>query len=122
MNGNLRDVPRRRPHRDPTGKTALFSSAPAVPGSADEHARGHEPAPATDERTDALFARVERRPGTLVVECSACDHKTRVGFVDFALLNLPFALWLPLPGLRFNRRMTCPACGQWAWMRAHWLD
>jgi hypothetical protein len=68
----------------------------------------------------ALFGDV-RQPGTLVVECSACGESTRVSYVDFALANLPFSVWLPpLPNLPFNRRMTCPACGEWTWVRAHW--
>ena len=63
-----------------------------------------------------------RRAGTSVVECSACDARTRVGYLDFVLLNLPVGVWLPLPGLAYNRRMTCPACGQWTWLQAHWFD
>ena len=31
MSGNLRDLPSHRERRDPTGKAALFSSAPSVP-------------------------------------------------------------------------------------------
>jgi hypothetical protein len=68
----------------------------------------------------ALFSDV-RQPGTVVVECGSCEASTRVSYVDFALANLPFSVWLPpLPALRFNRRMTCPACGEWTWTRAHW--
>ena len=68
----------------------------------------------------ALFSDV-RQPGTLVVECSTCGESTRISYVDFALANLPFSVWLPpLPNLQFNRRMTCPACGEWTWVRAHW--
>lgn len=106
MSGNLRDVSRRR-HRDPSGKAALFShgSPPIEPADGQPREEASE----------------ERKAATLVVECSACDTDTRVNYLDFILLNLPFALWLPLPGLRFNHRMTCPACGEWTWLRANWL-
>ena len=97
--GYLRDVGARprRPARDPLGKAALFSDEPIV--TADE-----------------------RRVGTLVVECRECGESTRVSYVDFVRANLPFAVWLPpLPNIPFNRKMSCPACDEWAWMRAHWL-
>ena len=48
-------------------------------------------------------------------------HATTDNYLDFLLLNLPLGVWLPLPGLGFNRRMTCPACGQWTWLQAHWF-
>ncbi len=94
MSEYLRDVaPRpRRPTRDPLGKAALFSD-------------------------DA------RRPGTLVVECSACGESSRMTYLEFALAHLPFSMWLPpLRQLPYNRRITCPACAEWAWVRAHWLQ
>ena len=41
----------------------------------------------------------------------------------FALAHLPFSMWLPpLRQLPYNRRITCPACTEWAWVRAHWLQ
>jgi hypothetical protein len=102
----LRDVGGRRGSRDPSGKAALFShgASPIV---------GDTPAPEPPE---------PRRAATLVVECSACDARSRVNYFDFLLLNLPVGVWLPLPGLQFNRRMTCPACGQWTWLQAHWFE
>ena len=70
----------------------------------------------------ALFSDV-RRPGTLLVECGTCGESTRMSYLDFAIANLPFSVWLPpLPQLTFNRRMTCPSCGEWTWVRAHWLQ
>lgn len=69
----------------------------------------------------ALFSDV-RRPGTLLVECGTCRESTRVSYLDFAMANLPFSVWLPpLPNLRFNRRMNCPACGEWTWVHTHWM-
>jgi hypothetical protein len=107
MPSNLRDVGGRRRDRDPSGKAALFSHG-ATPIVVDEAPRPVEPEP--------------RRAATLVVECSACSMRSRVNYLDFVLLNLPVGVWLPLPGLQFNRRMTCPACGQWTWLQAHWFD
>jgi hypothetical protein len=106
--GNLRDVGGRRRQRDPSGKAALFSHGATPLVLDDEPQSSHEVQP--------------RRAGTLVVECSACDARTRVNYLDFLLMNLPIGVWLPLPGLHFNRRMTCPACGQWTWLQAHWLS
>jgi hypothetical protein len=78
--------------------------------------------PARDPMGKAALFSDARRPGTLVVECHGCGESTRVSYVDFVLANLPLAVWLPpLPNIPFNRRMTCPACSEWAWMRAHWL-
>jgi hypothetical protein len=108
VTSNLRDVGGRGRARDPSGKAALFSHG-AVPLVVDD-----DPvAPPEPSR---------RTAGTLVVHCSACGTRSRVSYLDFVLLNLPIGVWLPLPGLGYNRRMTCPACGQWTWLQAHWLD
>jgi hypothetical protein len=108
--GNLRDVGGRRRDRDPSGKAALFSHG-APPLVIEE-----EPEPVV------VVEQQDRRFGTLVVECSACDARTRVTYLDFVLMNLPVGVWLPLPGLEFNRRMTCPSCSQWTWLQAHWFE
>lgn len=67
----------------------------------------------------ALFSSAVRRPGTLVVECSRCHGRTRVSYGAFVRAHLP--LWLWVPGRRFSRWLTCPACGRRAWLAAHWL-
>jgi hypothetical protein len=83
---------------------------------------GRPERPARDPLGKAALFSDARRPGTLVVACASCGESTRVSYFDFVLANLPFAVWLPpLPNMQFNRRMTCPACSEWAWMRAHWL-
>ena len=44
-------------------------------------------------------------------------------YIDFALAHLPFSMWLPpLRQLPYTRRITCPACTEWTWVRAHWLQ
>lgn len=108
MSGYLREVGHRpdRPARDPMGKAALFS------GSSE---------PGVSDAREQDFSQ-PRRPGTVVIECSSCAASTRVSYVDFAIDNLPFSIWLPpIPSIPFNRRMTCPACAQFTWVRAHWL-
>jgi hypothetical protein len=111
MPGNLRDVSHSRRHRDPSGKGALFShEVPLIAAVPDA------PAPIDTERDVT-----PRRAASVVVECSACDTKTRVSYFDFVLMNLPVGVWLPLPGLQFNHRMTCPSCGQWTWQQVHWF-
>jgi hypothetical protein len=108
VSGYLRDVGQRpaRPTRDPLGKAALFSDAD-IEIIRDTH----------DRATNG------RRLGTLVIECRECGASSRLSYVDFVRANLPFAVWLPpLPNIPFNRKLTCPACDEWTWSRAHWLQ
>ena len=88
-----------RRHARPAGKHALFSAA----------------TPAGDEEGPAAVAKEDPLPqrGRLVVACSSCGAVTRVGFVAFLLLQLPIGIWIP--GRRFDRRMTCPACHNRTW-------
>lgn len=105
-----------RPVRDPQGKRALFDPAPGdaserlVRPTAQVGARGR----------GSLFSAGERRPGTLVLECRSCGARSRVGYVDFLRLHLPFWLWVP--GAPFSRLMRCPACDEITWLRARWLS
>jgi hypothetical protein len=78
--------------------------------------------PARDPLGKAALFSDARRPGTVVIECGTCGASTRVSYVDFAIDSLPFSIWLPpIPSIPYNRRMTCPACGEWTWIKAHWL-
>jgi len=118
MTGNLRDFTPRseRAARNPAGKRAIFSASSEEPLSPDPPGTPVEALPERSESHDAP------RAGTVVVECSSCKERTRVTYFDFALLNLPFALFVPIPGRRFKHRMSCPACGSWTWVEAHWLE
>jgi hypothetical protein len=87
-------------HVRPAGRHALFSDATP----ADEPDR----AAATATADDPAHAR-----GLLTVACSRCGGVSQVGLVEFAVLHLPVAAWLP--GRRFDRWMTCPACRARAW-------
>jgi hypothetical protein len=100
-------------HRDPQGKRALFSVT--------EGAVAHAPVPdAGTEGKAALFSTARRRPGTLVVECSSCNGRSRVSYVDFTLRQLPFTIWTPWR--RHSRLMRCPACEKRTWLAARWLE
>lgn len=94
---------------DPQGKRALFTGARESP----------QPEAGSDGKA-ALYSAATRRPATLVVECSSCHGRSRVNYVDFALRQLPFTLWMPWR--RHSRLMTCPACGRRTWLAAHWFD
>jgi len=113
VSGFIREVGHRpeRPARDPLGKAALFSEAAKSMGEP-----ATEPVAPDTRRPDT------RRPGTVVIECGTCNSSTRVSYIDFVIDSLPFSIWLPpVRSLPHNRRMTCPACGEWTWVRAHWL-
>ncbi|MGD0880714.1 MAG: hypothetical protein ABSB09_03965 [Acidimicrobiales bacterium] len=87
-------------HPRPAGRHALFSDATP----ADEPVRdlatatGDDPVP---------------RAGVLSVACSRCGSVTRVGLVEFLILQLPVGVWLPRRV--FDRWMTCPACRRRTW-------
>ena len=68
----------------------------------------------------ALFSAAARKPGTLVVECSRCRGRTRVSYVEFGKRHLPYWAWTPWR--RYSRYVTCPACGERAWVSPRWLE
>jgi hypothetical protein len=96
---------------DPLGKRALFSVAEAPRVSN---------ATAT-MRKESLFSASEgaRRFGTVVVECSACGARSRLGWSEFAWRHLPFGLWIPW--LRYSQYMSCPACERRTWLGVAWF-
>jgi hypothetical protein len=84
----------------PSGRHALYSAV--TPAADDETPAG------VATSADPLSER-----GILAVSCSACGSVSRIGLLDFALLQLPFGLWLP--GRTFDHRMRCPSCRRRAW-------
>jgi hypothetical protein len=82
----------------PAGKHALFSSATPA-GEAEEPA---------STATDPLPPR-----GMITVVCSSCGAVSRVGALEFLVLQLPFGAWLPRRV--FDRWMICPACRRRTW-------
>lgn len=94
----------------PSGKRALFS----VPDGDDAG-----DAPVDDGGKAALYSAANRRAGTVVLDCSRCGGRTRVGYVEFARRHLPAWLWLPWR--EHSRLMICPACEHRTWVAARWL-
>jgi hypothetical protein len=99
---------------DPLGKRALYSVA-APPRAS------NGPNTAT-MRKEALFSASEgeKRLGTLVVECSSCGARSRLGWAEFAWRHLP--VWLWFPWLRYSQWMSCPACERRTWLGVGWLS
>jgi len=89
-----------RRHARPAGRHALFSD----PTPADEPER---------DRAGATAADPVHNRGVLTLACSRCGSVTRVGIMEFLVLQFPVGVWLP--GRTFDRRMTCPACRHRAW-------
>ena len=98
---------------DPTGKQALFDTQPSA--ARDRLA----PGPRTEGRT-ALFSTASRRPGTVLVECSACRVRSRVSLLDLGLRLATGSAWFPLRS--HQHWMRCPSCGQRRWCRIGWTD
>jgi len=89
-----------RQHARPAGKHALYSGAtPAEEAS---------PATSSVTATDPLPPR-----GLFTVGCSACGSVSRVGPVGLLFLHVPLGAWLP--GRKYDRWMTCPACRRRTW-------
>lgn len=108
---------------DRLGKRALFS----VPGDAPDPEGEGRPAdelPRVRGR-QAFFSSTAPppdgpdavRPGTVVVECRACQSRTTVGLFGLAWALTP-SIWLPVG--RYNRWMRCDACGRRTWCRIDW--
>jgi hypothetical protein len=97
---------------DPMGKRALYS-VPDAPSAAG-------PPTATISK-ESLFSASEeaRRFGTVVVECSTCGARSRLGWGEFTRRHLPFWLWFPW--LRYSQFMSCPACDRRTWLGVSWF-
>jgi hypothetical protein len=94
----VRTTGRRRAR--PSGHHALYSAV----------------TPAADAETPAGVATSAdplSERGIFTVNCSACGSVSRIGLLDFTLLQLPFAMWVP--GRTFDHRMRCPSCRRRAW-------
>ncbi|MBT8240664.1 MAG: hypothetical protein KJN63_05505 [Acidimicrobiia bacterium] len=93
---------------DPLGKRALFSP----PTNESDQGR-------SSEGVRALYSTPgEWRPGTVVMECSACLAHTRVSIFDVGARILAFSIWIP--GKSHSRWLSCPACDQRTWSRIRW--
>jgi hypothetical protein len=101
---------------DPLGKRALFSVV-----EPDDAPRARSATATATITKESLFSASEgaRRFGTVVVECSACGARTRLGWSEFAWRHLP--VWLWLPWLRHSQYMSCPACERRTWLGVAWF-
>jgi hypothetical protein len=91
---------------DPDGKRALFEAPIAAPP---EQLR---PGVVQDGRR-AVFSTGPPQPGTVLVTCSGCQARTRVGLGDLGMRIATGSLLVP-----WRKRdwlLRCPACNRRAW-------
>ncbi|MBI2708259.1 MAG: hypothetical protein HYX34_00985 [Actinobacteria bacterium] len=98
---------------DPTGRRALFEMPVAA---ARDTIRQGRP----KEGRDALFSSGPRQRGSVVVECSHCEARTRISLSEVALRMMTGSVWLPVR--RHAHHMRCPACGHRSWCRIGWTE
>lgn len=116
------------PNRDPLGKRALFSgsdsSSVAQAASIEPRAKSQRANGNGSNKRDGVKALysldTEPRLGTVVIECSDCLEHTRISLLDAGVRMWSFSLWIP--GKRFSRHLSCPACGRRTWCRIRWTD
>ncbi|MGO9341051.1 MAG: hypothetical protein ACLP6E_00830 [Acidimicrobiales bacterium] len=97
----------------PLGKHALYSQAQVdrSDAKASERVPGAPPLARVGIRgSDAL--------GVVVLDCSRCGARSKVGMGKFITLHFP--VWLWRPGRGYARLMTCPACRTRSWLSASW--
>ncbi len=100
---------------DPTGKRALFE---APVSAAEDTLRPNR----SLRGRDALFSTGPPTPGTVVVECSSCEARSRITLADAAVRIVSFSLYLPLLKPRHPHRIACPECHETTWCRIRWRD
>lgn len=94
---------------DPQGKRALFDPSPS-----DAAARDIRPTVSAGQAGKrSLFEAAERRPFTVLMNCSECGAKARVDFIEYARRHFPFWLWIP--GRQYSRLLRCAACERLTW-------
>lgn len=101
----------RRRSLDPQGRRALFETPVSV-------ARDTIRSGLSSEGKDALYSTGPRRAGTVVVECSGCQARTRVNLTDLGLRWLTGTMWIP--GRRDGHWMKCPSCHHRTWCSIAW--
>lgn len=52
--------------------------------------------------------------GATTIRCSRCSATTRLPLGE-SIRRVAFSVWRPGPG--HNRRMRCPKCHRWAWVK-----
>lgn len=102
-----------RSHLDPSGKRALFEAP--VTAAKDTLRSG-----TAREGRDALFSTGPPQVGTVLVECSSCTTRSRIGLGDIAVRLAAFSVYLPLLHPRHPHRIKCPSCHEVSWCRIGW--
>jgi hypothetical protein len=97
---------------DPLGKRALFWA----PGERVDPAPLDPRAPIPGRRS--LFSTAAPLSGPITLDCSACHARSPVSYLEFARLHFP--IWLWIPGRRYSRLLTCPACERRTWAHVTW--
>lgn len=98
---------------DPTGRRALFETPVSAP--ADQLRTG-----AAKRGREALFSTGSASVGTVLVECSTCTSRTRVGLADIAIRLASFSVFAPVIRRQYPHRIKCPACGEITWCKVGW--
>jgi hypothetical protein len=102
---------------DPQGKRALFET-PAV--LVDDTLRDDELITIDlREGRQALFSVGPAQVGTGVVECTHCEARTRISYLELVVRIVMVSLWIP--GKEHSRWMQCPNCQRRSWVRVDWL-
>lgn len=100
---------------DPQGKRALFDPSPG-----DDAERAIRPTvTAGNVGRKSLFEAAERKPFTVVMNCSECGARARVDLIEYAKLHFPFWLWIP--GRTYSRLLRCTACERLTWQAVNFL-
>ena len=98
---------------DPQGKAALFQSP--VAAAPDTLGTGNQ-----KEGKDALYSTGPRQPGTVIIECSACQARSRTNLVDLGVRLVSISVWIP--GRRYPHWIRCPACYDHTWCKIGWTS
>src|SRR5262249_13054156 len=107
------NIVRRMKGVDPEGKRALFEAPIAAPP---EQLRAGK----SRVGRSALFSAGPPEPGTVVITCSRCISRARVGLGDLGIRILTGSLLLP--GRKRDWLLRCPACDHRTWCSVGFRD
>ena len=99
-------APARRRSLDPQGSRALFETPVSA---ARDTIRSGKPA----DGKDALYSTGPRQAGTVIVDCSACEARSRINLTDLAMRWVGGSIWVP--GRKNSHWMRCPSCTKRTW-------
>jgi hypothetical protein len=103
----------RKRRLDPQGRRALFEMP--VDAARDTIRSGD-----AKDGKEALYSTGPRQAGSVIVECSGCQARTRISLTDVAMRLASLSVWVP--GRRRGHWIRCPACDQRRWCAVAWTD